>query len=131
MSLIIRLALEDYMVPGYPNYIIKKGMNVLIPAGAMHRDERYYPQPDIFNPDHFLPEKVAARDSVLYLPFGEGPRNCVGLRFGKMQVMIALALLLKNFKFSTSKETSIPMVYDKKSFITTPAKGIYLKVQMI
>ncbi|XP_013112036.1 probable cytochrome P450 6a21 isoform X1 [Stomoxys calcitrans] len=131
LSVLNRSALEDYVVPGNPKYVIKKGMPVLIPAAAIHRDERYYPQPNVFNPDNFSPEMVKERDSILYLPFGEGPRNCVGMRFGKMQVIIGLALMLKNFKFSVCDKTTIPMVYDKRSFLTCPAEGIYLRVEKV
>lgn len=131
LTVLNRMALEDYAVPGCPKYIIKKGMNVLIPSGAIQRDERYYPNPLVFNPDNFSPDNIAVRDSILYLPFGEGPRNCVGLRLGKMQIMISLALLLKNFRFSICEQTSIPMTYAIKSFITTPAKGIHLKVDKL
>ncbi|XP_013112023.2 cytochrome P450 6a9 [Stomoxys calcitrans] len=131
LPVINRLALEDYVVPGNPRYVIKKGMPVLIPAGALHRDERYYPNPLVFNPDHFSADKVANRDSILYLPFGEGPRNCIGLRFGKMQTMVGLALLLKHFKFSTCAETQKPLTLCKKSFLISTDRGIYLKVTKI
>lgn len=123
--------MEDYTVPGHPAYIIKKGMPVLIPASAIHRDERYFPEPNVFNPDHFTPEKVAARDSVLNLSFGDGPRNCIGMRFGKMQTMVGLAMLLKNFKFSVCDQTTFPMKLDKKYFLVSAESGIYLKVEKL
>uniref|UniRef100_A0A1I8P8W7 Cytochrome P450 n=1 Tax=Stomoxys calcitrans TaxID=35570 RepID=A0A1I8P8W7_STOCA len=81
---LLRQALEDYVVPGYPHYVIKKGMPVFIPSSAMHKDGRYFPQPHTFNPDNFSPEKVASRESGLNLSFGDGPRNCIGMRFAKM-----------------------------------------------
>lgn len=59
-----RQALEDYVVPGNPKYVIKKGMPVLIPVVGIHHDERYYPEPHKFNPDNFAPELVAQRDSL-------------------------------------------------------------------
>ncbi|XP_065366572.1 cytochrome P450 6a9-like [Calliphora vicina] len=126
-----RQCLEDYVVPGHPKYIIKKGMPVLIPAIALHHDEQYYPNPTEFNPEHFSADKVASRDSILYIPFGDGPRNCIGMRFGKMQTCVGLALLLQNFKFSVCSETQIPMRYDKKSFLISSEKGITLKVTKI
>uniref|UniRef100_A0A1I8PTG9 Cytochrome P450 n=1 Tax=Stomoxys calcitrans TaxID=35570 RepID=A0A1I8PTG9_STOCA len=131
ISALLRRALEDYVVPDHPHYVIKKGMFVVIPACAIHRDERYFPQPNVFNPDNFIPVKVAARDSILNLSFGEGPRNCIGLRFGKMQTLVGLGLLLKNFKFSPCERTPIPMTYDKKSFLVSSESGIYLKVEKL
>ncbi|XP_073813636.1 probable cytochrome P450 6a21 [Musca autumnalis] len=126
-----RVALEDYVVPGNPKYVIKKGMQVLIPSGAIHRDERYYPNPLEFNPDNFSPENVAQRDSVLFLGFGEGPRNCIGLRFGKMEAIIGLALLLKHYRFSICEKTQIPLTYGKVSYLIGTDRGIYLKVEKI
>ncbi|XP_075168282.1 putative cytochrome P450 6a21 [Haematobia irritans] len=128
---IIRQALDDFPVPDHPDYVIKKGMMAFIPAGAIHRDERYYDKPNVFNPDHFKPENVNSRDSILNLSFGEGPRNCIGARFGKLQTQVGLALLLRNFKFSICDRTPIPMKIDKKSLLIAPESGIYLKVEQL
>lgn len=106
-------------------------MTIFIPAGAIHRDERYFPDPEVFNPDNFSPDKVAARDSVLNLSFGDGPRNCIGMRFGKIQTLVGLALLLKNFQFSVCSQTSIPLKYDKNNFLVSVEGGIYLKVEKL
>ncbi|XP_037951051.1 cytochrome P450 6a9-like [Teleopsis dalmanni] len=126
-----RDCVEDYEVPGNPKYVIKKGMPILIPAGAIHRDADYYPNPDIFDPENFSTEKVQQRDSIEYLPFGEGPRNCIGMRFGQMQTRIGLSLLLKNFKFTVCPETQIPLKFDKKSYLINSESGIYLQVEHI
>ncbi|XP_013112024.2 probable cytochrome P450 6a21 [Stomoxys calcitrans] len=126
-----RQAIGDYQVPGNPKYVIKKGMPVLIPISAIHLDERYYPNPHKFDPENFSHDKVTQRDPVLYMPFGDGPRNCIGMRFGKMQTKIGLTILLKNFRFSACSKTQIPMEFDKKQMLITPAKGIVLKVTKI
>ncbi|XP_062137473.1 probable cytochrome P450 6a21 [Drosophila sulfurigaster albostrigata] len=131
LPILSRQALEDYVVPGYPKYVIKKGMPVIIPAGAMHRDEKLYPNPNQFNPDNFEPERVKNRDSVEWLPFGDGPRNCIGMRFGEMQARIGLAMLVKNFKFSVCAKTPIPMKYNKSSFLLNSESGIFLHVERI
>ncbi|KAM7344112.1 uncharacterized protein ACRADG_010944 [Cochliomyia hominivorax] len=131
LPIISRMALNDYVVPGHSNYVIKKGMNISIPACAIHRDQDYYSQPDKFNPDHFAEDVVAQRESCVYLPFGEGPRNCIGMRFGKMQTIAGLVMLLRNFKFSVCDQTEILLTYDKKSFMLSSEKGIYLKVTKI
>ncbi|KAH8401701.1 hypothetical protein KR009_007402, partial [Drosophila setifemur] len=124
-----RQCLEDFVVPENPKYVIKKGMPILIPAGPMHRDEKLYPNPDTFNPDNFSPERVKERDSIEWLPFGDGPRNCIGMRFGLMQSRIGLALLIKDFKFSVCEQTPIPMKYDKEVFLISSESGVYLKVE--
>ncbi|EDW05265.1 probable cytochrome P450 6a21 [Drosophila mojavensis] len=126
-----RECLEDFVVPGYPNYVIKKGMTIVIPSAAMHRDEKLYPEPNRFNPDNFEPEKVKNRDSVEWLPFGDGPRNCIGMRFGEMQARIGLAMLIQHFKFSVCDKTMIPIKYNKKTFLVGSESGIYLKVERV
>ncbi|XP_017125217.1 probable cytochrome P450 6a21 [Drosophila elegans] len=126
-----RECLEDFVVPENPKYVIKKGMPILIPAGAMHRDERLYPNPDQFNPDNFSADRVKERDSVEWLPFGDGPRNCIGMRFGQMQTRLGLALLIKNFKFSVCEKTTIPMKYNKELFLVASESGINLKVERV
>ncbi|XP_030572672.1 probable cytochrome P450 6a21 [Drosophila novamexicana] len=126
-----RECLEDFVVPGYPNYVIKKGMPVLIPCGAMHRDEKFYPEPNRFNPDNFKAERVKNRDSGEWLPFGDGPRNCIGMRFGEMQARVGLAMLIKNFKFSVCDKTIIPIKNHKESFLIASESGIYLKVERV
>ncbi|XP_043645948.1 cytochrome P450 6a9 [Drosophila teissieri] len=126
-----RECLEDYVVPGHPKYVIKKGMPILIPCGAMHRDEKLYANPNTFDPDNFSPERVKERDSVEWLPFGDGPRNCIGMRFGQMQARIGLALLINNFNFSVCDQTTIPMVYSKKTFLISSDTGIFLKVERV
>lgn len=118
-------------MPGHPKYVIKKNKRILIPVGAMHRDPDLYPNPDVFNPDHFSPEKVAKRDSIEFLAFGEGPRNCIGMRFGKMEVLIGLVSLLRNFRFSVCDKTTIPMEYNVASYLVSPKSGIYLRVDRL
>ncbi|XP_062134141.1 cytochrome P450 6a2-like [Drosophila sulfurigaster albostrigata] len=126
-----RKALKDYVVPGYPKYVISKGTQVIIPAAAYHRDEDFYPDPNTFDPERFSAEQVAKRDSVECLPFGDGPRNCVGMRFGQMQTRIGLAQLIKNFKFSVCEKTDLPLVYNPMSFALGTIGGIFVQAQRV
>ncbi|KAL7737698.1 hypothetical protein ACLKA6_006096 [Drosophila palustris] len=126
-----RKALNDYVVPGHPNLVIEKGKHVIIPAAAYHQDEDFYPEPKKFDPERFSPEKVAARDPVEWLPFGDGPRNCVGMRFGQMQTRVGLAQLIKNFKFSVCDKTDIPLTYNPESFVMGTNGGIHLRAERV
>ncbi|XP_073811906.1 probable cytochrome P450 6a21 [Musca autumnalis] len=126
-----RQTLEDYTITDLPNFCIKKGTPIFLPAGAIQRDERYFSQPNIFKPDNFSAENVKARHFCLNLSFGQGPRNCIGLRFAKMQTLIGLTLLLSNFKFSICNQTPIPLIYKKRNFMNYPEKKIFLKVEKI
>ncbi|EDW02010.1 GH20136 [Drosophila grimshawi] len=128
---LVRKALSDYVVPGNPKYVIEKGTQVIMPAAAYHRDEDFYPDPEKFDPDRFSAENVAARDSVEWLPFGDGPRNCIGMRFGQMQSRVGLAQLIRNFKFSVCEKTDIPLKHDPKSFVLGTVGGIYVRAERV
>jgi len=61
-----------YTVTG--NYVLPKSITVLISQFIIHRSEKYYPNPTVFNPDNFLPEKMQQRHYYAYIPFSAGPR---------------------------------------------------------
>lgn len=77
---LFRECTKDYTIPEY-NVTIKKGMSVMIPFNGLQNDPKYYPNPKQFRPERFLPAEKAQRDHFLHLPFGEGPRNCIGKIF--------------------------------------------------
>lgn len=62
------------------NIHVSKGTLITIPVFGLHRDPSLYPHPDKFDPERFNADKVAARHPYAYLPFGEGPRVCIGIR---------------------------------------------------
>ena len=128
---LFRVANSDYAVPGHQNYIIEKGTPIIIPSHAIHHDANIYAEPNTFDPGNFAADKVKQRDSVTWLPFGEGPRNCIGLRFGQMQSRLGLAMLLKNFRFSVGSKTQIPVEIDKGHHMYLNKAGIYLKVERV
>lgn len=66
----------DYKFPD-TNLIIKKGTKIYIPFYALHMDEKYFPDPQKYNPERFL-DKTINSDGVYYMPFGAGPRICLG-----------------------------------------------------
>nr|CAD7424993.1 unnamed protein product [Timema monikensis] len=110
------------------NHVIEKGIRLIIPVYALHHDPKYFPDPEQFNPDRFTEEAKRTRHNYSYLPFGEGPRICIGMRFGLMQTKVGLVSLLSKYKFSPCEKTSIPMVFNPKSSIPNPMNGIWLKI---
>ncbi|XP_055954114.1 cytochrome P450 3A8-like isoform X1 [Argiope bruennichi] len=91
---------------------IPKGMIVSIPVFAIHRDPKLWPDPELYNPDRFMPEEKAKRDPYSYIPFGAGPRNCVGMRFALTQIKVCLAHIIATFKISRCPQTKVPLEFN-------------------
>lgn len=83
--------MKDYKIPG-TDLIIEKGITVQIPAFALHRDEKYFENPNDFIPERFNNENTAGKSIVdqPYFPFGDGPRNCIGVLATKSNLFIFL-----------------------------------------
>lgn len=130
LGILTRQAKSDYRVSG-TNIAIEKGTPIAIPAFAIQHDPEYYPNPENFDPNRFAHDAKNKRDSSTWLPFGEGPRNCIGLRFGMMQAKVGLIILLNNFEFTLGSKTTVPLVFESRPFILTPEGGVYLKLKQI
>ncbi|KAG7170441.1 Cytochrome P450 6k1-like 5 [Homarus americanus] len=89
----------DEQLPG-TDVILKKGQHVTVPVWSLQNDPRYWTNPDQFLPDRFLPENNHNVISGTYLPFGLGPRNCIGMRFAFMEAKLALAKVILKFEMS-------------------------------
>ena len=105
-----RMVANDYKL-GDTGITLKKGQRVIMPVYAIHHMEEFYPEPFKFNPDRFLPENRHKIVPYTYLPFGSGPRNCVGMRFGLMEAKLGLAQVIRRYKFvrSVNTPTQIPL----------------------
>lgn len=125
-----RVCVQDYQIPG-TDKLIEKGIEVIIPVFPLQRDEKYYNEPNKFNPDRFDDETPAGKDQLNrpYLPFGDGPRNCIGIRLGKMQTKVGLVLMLQNHKYEFDDGLKkCEMELDPKSFLLTPRGGLNLNI---
>jgi cytochrome P450 len=95
--LLARQAIEDIELGGER---IRRGMSVVMPVYAIHRHTRRWSNPDVFDPSRFSPEKEAAIERYQYLPFGAGPRICIGMAFAMMEATAMLATMLQHARFS-------------------------------
>ncbi|PSN44032.1 putative cytochrome P450 6a14 [Blattella germanica] len=128
VSFLARVCTKNYKIPD-TNVTIDKDTEIVIPTQALHYDPLYYYDPQKFDPERFNEKVKNKRHNYVYLPFGEGPRLCIGMRFGLMQTKIGLVSLLTNYEFHICHKTVIPLVKDPKQFITTSKGGIWLKIE--
>ncbi|QPO08554.1 Cytochrome P450 [Sulfitobacter pontiacus] len=77
---------------------VRPGDTVMVPIYALGRHQQLWDQPDVFDPDRFKDRK--AIDRYAYLPFGDGPRICIGASFAQQEAVIILATLLSRFRFT-------------------------------
>lgn len=77
-TFLLRNSTTDYTFDG-TKVSLPKNQRVWIPTYAIHHDPSIYPEPDVFNPERFSEEAVQSRHPMSYLPFGDGPRNCIGV----------------------------------------------------
>lgn len=120
---------KAYKIPD-TDVTIEEGTTLLFSAIGLQYDPKYYDQPEEFIPERY--SESAASKSFVEMPsmvFGEGPRNCLGIRFGKIQPKIAIILLLRKFKFELDdrhKHTELKL--NPASVVLMPLHGVNLIV---
>ncbi|XP_042294121.1 cytochrome P450 3A9-like isoform X2 [Sceloporus undulatus] len=103
-----------------------KGMTAMIPAHVLHFDPDLWEEPEEFRPERFSKENKESINPYIYLPFGAGPRNCIGMRFALLTLKAGVVSLLQNFTFRPCKETQIPLELSTMGLMV-PKKPIILK----
>ena len=90
-----RRAIEDFAIGGYR---VPKGTVVLVSQYLLHHDARFFPDPERFDPDRWLPERQTTRPKFAYFPFGGGTRVCIGEPFAWMEGILVLATLAQRWR---------------------------------
>uniref|UniRef100_A0AAG5DMR6 Cytochrome P450 n=1 Tax=Anopheles atroparvus TaxID=41427 RepID=A0AAG5DMR6_ANOAO len=111
------------------SFTIEKGAQVFIPIIGFHFDPKYFPNPDRFDPERFSEANRKNIQSGTYLPFGAGPRNCIGSRFALMETKVVLYYLLLNFRILPCAKTQIPLKLKKSSTQFATEKGVWVEFQ--
>jgi cytochrome P450 len=97
IGVFFREAMEDVEIGGW---LLSKGSLAGTYSWVVHRDPRWFPNPDKFDPDRFLPERFAELPLGAYFPFGAGPRMCIGQGMALLEIQTALSAMLRRFELS-------------------------------
>ncbi|XP_050352237.1 cytochrome P450 6k1-like [Nymphalis io] len=116
-----RLCAKNYKLDD--NFTIEAGTPVFINVLAIHYNEKYYPEPEMFQPERFMSD--IDNTNNVFLPFGEGPRFCIGKRYGMMQVKASLAQLLVHYKIKPALPYTVKT--DPYAVIMAPKDGLSVK----
>ncbi|XP_058462578.1 probable cytochrome P450 9f2 isoform X2 [Malaya genurostris] len=126
-----RFCVKNYVYDDGTGTRIKmdKGQTLWFPITAFHHDSKYFPNPYKFDPDRFSEEN---RDQIIpntYLPFGIGPRNCIGSRFALMEVKAVLYSLLRKFTFERTEKSKIPVRLSESIIVMQTKDGVWLELK--
>lgn len=125
-----RETMADYKFPG-SDLVIKKGTPIIIPMSGLHHDPEYFPDPEEFIPERFENNRSAIKPYT-YIPFGEGPHACIGLRLGLAQAKLGLIHILANYEVRTCASTPAKIKFESRAFFAFPEKNeLYLNVRKI
>ncbi|XP_046673595.1 probable cytochrome P450 6a13 isoform X2 [Homalodisca vitripennis] len=121
-----RRCTQNFVVPN-SDLVIEKGIELVLPIYSLHHDPKYFTDPETFSPERFSKDNMKKQQHpCVYLPFGEGPRMCLGQRYGLMNVKTALATLIMDYCFSITSDTDVPIKFKSISFALSPAKPLMI-----
>lgn len=109
---------------------LEPGIDIIIPVQAIHREPKYWGEnPDTFNPERFGVNREHERPKMAFLPFGEGPRICVGMRFAVLQIKAAICTILKDFSIEKSAKNNRPLVFGPGTIFTSIEGGVWVTLR--
>jgi cytochrome P450 len=117
-----RQALDPVEIGGYR---FPRGAEFVMSPFVVHRDARWFPDPETFDPDRWRDDLARRLPRFAYFPFGGGPRVCIGNRFAMMEAKLVLAGLLQRFRFETVPETRVVL---QPSVTLRPRAGLRLRL---
>ncbi|XP_022915991.2 cytochrome P450 6k1-like isoform X1 [Onthophagus taurus] len=122
-----RVCLNDYQIPN-TNITIDRGTNVYISIQGVNYDPNNFSHPNKFDPERFNSANI--KDNLLNITFGQGPRHCIGLRFGKAAILVGVIKILSKFRVVPVDKYK-DMEFDGRIFLLSPRKSIYLKFESL
>ncbi|XP_033222658.1 probable cytochrome P450 6a13 [Belonocnema kinseyi] len=130
---LMKICTEEFQLTGSDGIScnVEPGTILVIPTEAYHVDPLYWPNPDKFDPDRFSEEQKRNRNKFSFLPFGEGPRICVGMRLAVMQVKAAMVTILEKYSLEVSSKTQLPLKRDSKTLMSIAEGGLWIYVKRL
>ncbi|CCF21601.1 Cytochrome p450 protein [Pseudorhizobium banfieldiae] len=119
------IADDEWTSPDGKTVRIRAGVTVLIMPWTLHRHQLYWDNPRAFMPERFLPENRGKIGRFQYLPFGAGPRVCIGATFAMQEAVIALAVLMSRYRFDMTPGTK---PWPVQKLTTQPRDGLPMRV---
>lgn len=106
--------------------LVEKNQTVWMPVYSIHHDSKYFPNPEKFDPERFSDENKHNIAPFTYMPFGEGPRNCIGSRFALLEIKTLVTKILSKFDIVPTAKTQIPLKLSKYQFAMRAENGVWL-----
>jgi cytochrome P450 family 6/cytochrome P450 family 28 len=136
LSVLVKLCTESTELVSKKDKRVKidKGTSIIIPVASISLDDRHFENAQKFDPDRFSPENGGTKpykEKCVYFPFGDGPRQCLGMRFGVAQVKRGIIEIVHNFEISVNKKTKEPLTVDPDVFLISPTGGLWLDYKPI
>ncbi|KAL0125650.1 hypothetical protein PUN28_004617 [Cardiocondyla obscurior] len=123
-----RVSNSNYTFPG-TNITIEKDTPVFVALRGIQTDPKYHQNPETFDPERFSEERKNEIIPCTFMPFGDGPRNCIGLRLGVLQTTVGLIAILRNYEITVN--ASWPSPLDPRNVFTSPPAGFLLDFKKI
>ncbi|XP_043473067.1 cytochrome P450 6k1-like [Leptopilina heterotoma] len=125
VATIDRYTRQDYQIPG-TDVVLEKGTAVYISLYGLHQDPQYFKDPSAYNPERY---NEGVNISEAYIPFGVGPRMCVGMKIGQLHAKVVIAMILRKYEMGQLPIDKISL--DNRSTFTAAANGINLQFKEV
>lgn len=122
-SFLIRCVTEPYKIPEF-NLTLEKDTLVYVPIAAMQQDPEHFTSPELFDPDRF--EGNCYKSHPFFMPFGDGPRICISIKFALTIIKVCLVKIFKSYDVTVSDKMLMPVKYDIDVFYPKAKGGTWL-----
>ncbi|XP_072761865.1 cytochrome P450 6a2-like [Anoplolepis gracilipes] len=124
----IKSCTEEFELRGSDGLVcrVQPETEILIPVQGLHKDSRYWKNPEVFDPERFSPDRKHSIEKFAFLPFSEGPRACVGMRMALLLMKVGFAAILRKYNLELSSKTQIPLKLIPESVLPAAKGGVWV-----